>query len=315
MRPIFLVLSILITLFSSCKKAINPYVDKSVIEELIKLKNPDVEHVALIYKNDVYYLENLSKPGKRITNTPNITKRLIKMSHDHKKFAYLEYYSGSIAITDLNGEVTARISQYADIKSFDWSADDKTLYILNGDKIVYYGPDMKLPEITYNGLVSGMSMEVLSASVSIQGDLAYVIHGYNYLVGDKYKMIIKPADKSADVVFEDNSIYPKMQYVAFSNNKRDLVLGYITNSTKPNHINQAYVFTNFKRSGDYDFGSDAGMITPLFNERKSFAVTAYASGAPVTIYPLAIGFNKQAERKIIGETYTSDGDVLYTDWK
>ncbi|KLT64771.1 hypothetical protein [Pedobacter sp. BMA] len=315
MKKILLLSIFLVSLFFSCKKAENPYVSKEEIDALIKLKNPDVEHVALIYKNDVYYLENITKPGKRITNTPGVIKRLIKMSHDHKKFAYLEYYSSTIVITDINGTVTNRLSQYSNIKSFDWSADDQTLYILSGNKMVYFGTDMKLPDFTYNGITAGSTLEVLSASVSMKGDLAYVVHGYHYLYGDKYKMIIKPANKSADVVFEDNSTYPTMRYVAFSSNNQDLVLGYISDSSKPNHINQAYVFINFRRASEYSFGSYNGMVTPLFNESKSFAVTTRTSDNPSSTKPIAIGFNKQKDRNLTGEIYTSENDAVYTDWK
>jgi hypothetical protein len=315
MKAIHLILSILIFfLFSSCDKTENPYVDKQVIEALIKAQNPEVEHVAVIYNKDIYYLSNLAQAGIRVTNTPGNSKTFVKMSHNHKQFAYLDG-SGTIVIVNLQGQVVTTLPQYGDVKSFDWSADDKTLYILNNNEIAYYGPSMNLPEITYNGLISGMSMEVLSASVSMQGDLAYIIHGFSFLTGDKYKMIIKPANKAADIVFEDNSTIPSMRYVAFSSNKQDLVLGYSESTYLPNHLTKIYVFIDLQKDDHYYFGSKYGCFTPLFNESKSFLVAGCSSGSDNIVKLAALGVNKQIEKNIYSNLYTTQNNVLYTDWK
>lgn len=305
---------LIILLFSSCDRAENPYVEKSVIEELLKNAIPEIEHIAVIYHNDIYYLDNITKAGIKVTNDPGSSKRFVKMSHDHKKFAYLDG-GGIIVIVNFEGQIIATLPQYNQVKSFDCSADDKTLYILNDNEIVYYGPSMNLPEITYKGRNMGMSLKVLSASVSMQGDLAYVIHSFNFLTGYTYAMIIKPAKKATEIVYEDNSTKPNMSYVAFSSNNQDLVLGYSDNENRPNHLTQMYVFIDFYRDKRYYFKSNYGYFTPLFDESKSFLVAGWSSGSDNIVKLTAVGVDKYVEKNIYSNLYTTSNNILYTDWK
>ena len=68
------------------------------------------------------------------------------------------------------------LADYTNVKSFDWSLNNETLWLLNNNDIVFYGPELDLPEFSFPNIFNGTSptVEIELLSISSLGDIAYV---------------------------------------------------------------------------------------------------------------------------------------------
>ncbi len=306
-----IVYTAIILLGSGCQKGEYPYISKSEVNNLFAIQNPAVQNVAFIYNNDVYYMADFDKPAQKVTNSIGL-KKFVKMSHDHTKFAFMDG-SNFIEVVDNKGKLITTITQYNQVKIFDWSADDKTLYILNNAQMVYYGPAMSLP-ITYPGIIAGYSTEVLSASVSVGGDFAYIIHAYAYSYGDVYKLVIKPAGSTAVIVYNNNDYPYSMNYVNFSSNKQDLVVGYRDATDVSYNFEKLDFFTELKANPDFSIQSSETYCTPVYKSNINYMVSGYTPNGSNKVTLLASYESDITKNKILTQ-YSSTGNGLYTDWK
>lgn len=307
-----------------CQKGQYPYITANDVRKIDSVVHPAITNVAFIYKNNVYYAADLDKPVTQITKDGAAVK-FVKMSHDHTKFAY-QNAAGKIVVIDNKGTVLTTLTQYSKVKSFDWSADDKTLYILNDATMVYYGPGMNLPAIVTPGIVAGSTIEVLSASVSMQGDFAYVVHGYSFLYGDKYILYIQAKNGKLITYSDPTDSYYVMNYVSFSINEQDLAVGYQVLNSGTTTQQTVRLFTALKAYPDFSYGGTTygGVSTPVYNSKLIYMVAGaavntggnfapsalYLAPTPTTTY---VGANVATDK--ILDQYTVSGGVIYTDWK
>jgi len=325
-RTYYTVIGLIILFSAGCQKGPYPWITKKDVQKIDSAVHPAIKNVAFIYNKDVYYVADMDKPATRIT-TDGSAIGFVKMSHDHSKFAYLNP-ANRIQIVDNKGVIITTLSQYTQVKSFDWSADDQTLYILNGNAMAYYGPSLNLPAISYPGIINGSTKEVLSASVSMKGDFAFVVHGYNFFYGDKYELVIQPANNGAQIVYGVPANHSGlMGYVSFSSNNQDMIVGY----TETEHIgpaSQEYIdyFTDLKSYPDLStsVNTDWG-YTPLYNSTLNYIVTAFADPDDEKsnlIMPAAFYLGPRSDyadaniphSKFLRSYGVSIGS-LYTDWK
>ena len=308
--PITVFLSIFF-LLSACKDPENSWVPKSVIDSLIISQNPVMKHIAVIHKNDVYYLPAVNGSAVRITNTPTLYKRMLSMSHNHKKFAFLN--GSAIVIVDDSGKQLARLTQYSNVKCFDWSANDETLYILSDNTMYYYGPSMNLPPFTISYPYSSYTTDVLWASVSSKGDFAYVFSGLSVTAGYyTTRLVIKPAGGGADVVYQPSGS-DQMVYAAFSSNERDIVVG-IAASTYSKSLEKLLFFSGLKNYPDFHIQSSEFYSTPRYNSKEKFMVCGYGSGRSDTL-KLSSRCVTNFSKSITRNDFFNENDFLYTDWK
>ncbi|HWZ04837.1 MAG TPA: hypothetical protein VNX40_14570, partial [Mucilaginibacter sp.] len=190
-RLIYTLSALLMLAAIGCQKGPYPYITKTQAKQIDSLVHPGITGAAFIYKSNIYYVADFTKPVVQVT-TDGSAARFVKISHDHSKFAYLDF-SNDIVIIDNKGTVITTLTQYTSVRAFDWSADDKTLYILNNSTMAYYGPAMRLPAFAYPGIVAGTSTDILSAAVSIKGDFVYVVHSFDFNNGDTYELVLVPA--------------------------------------------------------------------------------------------------------------------------
>lgn len=319
-KIIYTLLCIVLASITGCQKGPYPYISKEDVKKIDSAVHPAIKNVAFIYKNNIFYAADLNKPVAQIT-TDGSALKLVKMSHDYSKFAYLNA-SNRIVIIDNKGNAITTLSQYAQVKSFDWSPDDKTLYILNGNAMAYYGVNMNLPAFNYPGIKNGSTTEVLSASVSIQGDLAYVVHGYNFIDGDKYELIIQPANGGQLIEYDDveDDVY-RMDYVNFSSNKQDLIVGYRELDDQSGRLETVKIFTDLKAHPDFTYGGST-TSTPIYNSSLNYLVEGFIDDNTSTIAPAALylGTNpvytsENVAKSIILTNYSFSGSNVYTDWK
>jgi hypothetical protein len=267
MKRIYYSLIVIITLLAlGCQKGPYPYISKEDTKKIDSAIHLPIKNAAFIYQNNVYYVPNFDKPVIQITSDGSAAK-LIKMSHDHSKFAYLNSLNSIIIVDDKGNNITT-LTQYTHVKTFDWSPDDKTLYILNGNTMAYYGPSMNLPAFTHPGIPNVFGIEILCAAVSMQGDLAYTVHA-NLIDGDKYELVIVPANNGQVVTYTDptNSTDP-MIYVNFTTGTTDFVLGY----GYPNGgLTNLLFFKDLHNYPSVTYGGSA-TPTPVYNSTLNYMV-------------------------------------------
>ncbi len=327
MRKIYYLIVYISVLFAlSCQKGPYPYITLSQVKKIDSLVHPAIKNAAFIYNGNVYYVADFDQPATQVSKDGTAFK-FVKMSHDHSKFAY-QNNSNIIVIIDNKGNIITTLSQYSQVKSFDWSADDKTLYVLNGSAMVYYGPSLNLPDFSYPGIPNGATMEVLSASVSMKGDFAYVVHGYDFIDGDKYELVISPANNGALVTYSNpEDDVNTMDYVNFSTNAQDLVVGYKETDLNSDSQQKLDAFTGLKSYPDFSYGADgnAGVCTPVYKSNIAYFVGGFidfTNTSTTVTEPAAIflgpgsDFQKAniAHNKILTK-YSVSGSILYTDWK
>jgi len=308
----------IILLAAGCKKGPDPYISKQDAEKLAGLVEPPITNVAFIYKNNIYYATDFTKPVTQITSDGSASK-FVRMSHDHTKFAYLNA-SNVIEIVDNKGALVTTLPQYTQVKSFDWTADDKTLYILNNSAMAYYGTSLNLPDFTGPGGVVGSVVEVLSASVSMQGDFAYVVHTFDFNNGDQYSLVINPANNGKSISYTDPN-QATMNYVCFSTNQQDLAVGYGDPGSISGAESQIDVFTGLNSTPVLSY---SGGCSPVYNSAINFIVGGFAdANNNGLVEPSAIYAGPGQTTTFIGENVThslmltnySFNGVVYTDWK
>ena len=320
-KIIYTLLSVCVVSLFACQKDPYPYITLDDAKKIDSLVHPGIKNVAFIYNGNVYYVDDFTKPVVQITKDGSATS-LVKLSHDHTKFAYLSG-PGNIRIVDNKGVVLTTLSQYSDVKTFDWSADDKTLWILNGNDITFYGPNMKLPGISFESFNKYSNQEILSASVSVNGDLAYVVKAFDFFTGTQYELIIERADNGPAIEYRPDNFNGKPDYVSFSAHNQDMVLGYVDiNTGHPGGAQENLEFftdLNAYPTGHYGAVPSA---TPVYNSKLNYVVAAgqNKSGAnvPAALY-LGTGDTTVSTGANVAQTLFLDkfgfSGVLYIDWK
>lgn len=215
----------MILLSGSCQK--DPYVSKDVIQRMRDSASGanSVENVCFVYNNDVYFFDNFKNAPEKITNTPTNTKTEVRISHNLLKIAYINS-AGNPEIIDRNGNILNTLTQYSGIKQMDWSNSDSTLYMLIGNQFKYFGPPIQHPLLNFGSIPIGTETKILSATLSIDNDLAYVVEYFDTFNGGYLqKLILKKNDGNNNAVIVNNNYYPnQMEYAKFSIHEKDLVV-------------------------------------------------------------------------------------------
>lgn len=292
---------------SSCQKGPYPYITLDQIKQIDSVRHPAVQNVAFIYNSEVYFVADFPGKALRVTNSGG-GKKFVKSSHDHTKFAYLS--SGSvIEIVDRTGKVIATLTNYKDVRNFDWSADDKTLYIVNGENIAFYGPALKVPSVTYEGGY----YDFISAAISDKGDFAYILKKYNFSALDQYEVVIKPANGGTMKIFkDDNNDFP-MAYINFAANSNDMMLGFRELHSGTDDLDKVYLFDGLNAYPTVKIGATSSRYsTPVYNSKVQY---------------LLLGVDNDQDKHQIVATYLKDDvpdnnkvltdydGVQYLDWK
>jgi len=298
-----ILIALLITTLTACQKDVNPYITKAQVDKIDSLRHPALNNIAFIYHNDVYLINDFSAKPVQVTKTGS-PKRFIKMAHDHSKFAYMK--GNQIEIVDIHGNVMHTTETFSDIKGFGWSADDKTLYIINGDSYKFYGPVMQIPAVVF---FSGYN-NLIAASVSDKGDLAYILMKYNFDSVNQYEMVIRPANGAKDIIYRPDELgMPAMSYVSFSNGQ-DLALGF-AGSYLSDNVSNVYLFDNLGPYPSHKLGFNA-ISTPAYHSNVKY---------------LLGGVDDDNKQHLLTATYLDDDvkdnnkilagypGVTYVDWR
>src|SRR6185312_2712490 len=117
MRKIYPLIFALVLLAFGCQKGPYPYITPQEVKKIDSVVHPAIKNVAFIYSGNVYFVTDFTKPVVQITKDGSAAK-LVRMSHDHSKFAYLNA-GKQIVVVDSTGKQVTTLSQYTQVKCFD----------------------------------------------------------------------------------------------------------------------------------------------------------------------------------------------------
>jgi hypothetical protein len=315
-KTILFIVSVFSLLFlDGCQK--DPFVSKEVIQHIKDsiAGTKSVGNICFIYNNDVYFLDEFNNTPQKITNTPLVVKSEVRISHDLQKIAYLNA-AGNPEIIDRNGTIINTLTSYSGILQMDWSNDDATLYMLIADQFYYYGPTISHPLLNFSGIPGGSSPHILSATLSANNDLAYVVDYFDFTYGYLQKLVLKKNDGTGTWVIVDNPYYPyKMKYAKFSTHDKDLVVGYGYSSTISNSRLELYTNMNSYPDQIVEPCTDCEFKSPIYRSDKKCIVSAFKDGSSTsTNFLLSAYFYGDVTRTDRLE-YNSITTNLVVDWK
>jgi len=301
-------IALLLFLFVSCRKDAKHKVNEKTLVS-------KVQNVSYILKNDIFFMDNLDGESTQITFSPEAIKTDIKMSYDYQKFAILNV-DGVIEIIDRAGATIAVLNEYGNVKSFDWSTDSKTLWMLNNNDLVFFGPDMNIPALTFPDLTNGVSatINVDLLDISVQGDLAYVASykwypnstGLNMDTQDySYSFIRKLNDGSENLVHISQN-YPTHNYTNLKFSKKGDYISVVSQNSNVNIFKGVDLEPTFKKSGSYS--------SPIYNSSLNILLYAKLTGDNLPLSKIHLE-NVETNNITIVDKVQSYEQVLYVDWK
>lgn len=124
--------------------------------------------IALVQGGKVVLTDSKLCYFERLHGLGKVSK--IAIDYAHTKLA-CKASDSSIFIVDLKGNRIADIPGTKDVTYFDWHANGETLYLLENNKISFYGPEIPVDvtEFTF----SQETVFVSSVAISPEGDLLY----------------------------------------------------------------------------------------------------------------------------------------------
>jgi len=209
----------------SCEKE-SPFIPKEEAEAIYANLNPDIGNIAVIFKNDIYFIHNFYNPStiEKITDSPGHVKKEIKMSYDHQKFAYLNG-DGKIEIINRQGELIETL-EFTNINSYNWTKTG-VLYVSRNNTIQFYGGsfDCAYPSIPDDPLIPN-SATVRDLSMSENGDIAYILKWE--AASNGYRFVRKPNDGVGTEIVYKKEGYANwhMVDVEYSTHGSKVLLGY-----------------------------------------------------------------------------------------
>lgn len=303
-----------------CEKS--PYVSKDLIQHMrdSAIAAKTISNICFIYNNNIYFLDNLKNVAQKITNTPTNAKKEVRISHDLQKIAYINSV-GNPEIIDRSGSIINTLTSYSNIKQMDWSNDDATLYMLIGSQFFYYGPAISHPLLNFSGIPSGTNPQILSATLSKDNDLAYVVEYFDFTNGYQQKLVLKINDGSNTWKLVDNTSFNfDMKYAKFSAHTKDLVVGYddAVGSTYAK-LTKLELYSNMNNFPDLTIEpcTDCEFKYPIYSSEKKCIVSAFKDGSGSsssttfvlsTYYTSDVTFDNRID-------YNNTSSDLIVDWK
>ena len=308
MKKHYLILLLLIIIIGCKKKC--PFLSKEEIEQLFP-PDANVGNVAIIFNNDIYFFPTsiLTTP-EQITNTSSIVKSMVKVSHHHDRFAYINGTTNTIEIVNRQGGVVDQITSYVNPQQFDWCNNDSTLYILLDNHVYYYGPSI-IPTIPYTP--PSISYFITTMSYSKDNDLAYIEKKWDFTNGTTYDLMIKYNTGGQMVINLINEPTLEMAYVNFDINGKDFVVGYNEVTSPANELRRVELYKNLSNTPFLTLESSERFCSPHYRSDLKYIVSGFKD-VNSNNYKL-FRRNISNGNEISNSTYNSNNNQLYVDWK
>ncbi|HBS88240.1 MAG: hypothetical protein A2W91_04460 [Bacteroidetes bacterium GWF2_38_335] len=307
MKAITIIFALFI-LFSSCKKSESPFLSQAEVDNYLQNLNEGLDYIAYISENDIYYFTDIDNAPIRLTNTPLIEKTNVQISKNGNKIAYLKEDNYPVII-DFSGNVIDELTEFTNITQMDWSEDGSSLYMLIENELFYYGPELNVRDLTFYNVPYFPYNTILSASISKDLDLAYVMRYYDVADYDYHeKLIIKPY--GTDVTLEFFSTHSRMAYVDFSSNYRDFVLAFNNYSDSKEYIRLEF-YSDY--TGISDTEKDYGeWSTPSYRSDLNYVLSGYSDYNYIL---KATDLSEYGSKDISLGSYCFSEDLIYCDWE
>ncbi len=156
---------------------------------------PEIGNAVFIQDNEIYYIEDLRNDVISKVEAPAGEKTDVRVNHAGTKIAYLNT-DGTPIVIDRSGNIMETLSNFTNVKDYNWSADDQTIYMLIGNELKFHGNAMDVPSISLSppGVPSNSMPRIFSLSISSENELMYVINKFDFTFGYGEVLIIKDKD-------------------------------------------------------------------------------------------------------------------------
>ena len=272
---------LIIALFGCESSFINVLSDKEVeqiTQYLEEENNSHIDNIVLIKDNDVYLMRDADKNSLiKLTEDSGNERENVKISYDNQKIIYFEENVGVVFI-DTAGNILDIADDILEFDQMDWLPDNESIYYLNNNKLFAYGSDREFPELTIN--VFGQYKRIISASVSTNGDIAY-IQAYNGTYGTDTRLYVKLNDENQTNFYtQGNPEYPnRLAYVNFSPDGESMILGYqhINYDTYP--VKVEIYEDPIDESPIKTYENSYGLATPCFSKELNYLISGYGTSS------------------------------------
>jgi len=208
-----------------------PYLSE---EEINELRKPAPFNLAMILDNDVYLISgHAGNLPKQLTFDGKI-KTEVKINYGGDKIAYLDE-NGTPFILDVTNERMTPVQVSTPIIQMDW-IDSTTLYMFNGDRIIFEGESIEVPEFTNpSTIVNYNSLDIQSACINKNGEVAYILNNNLDPYGNRLLVIKNFLNET--YLKKDYKDYEYLSKVTFDAEGK--LSTYLSNS-----INEDYLWSN-----------------------------------------------------------------------
>lgn len=287
-----------------------PFLSKEMVEELKQRKAvKPVENIVFINDQDVYFLKDFDSAPVRLTNSPDVSKTMLRISHDQERIVYL-LAGGVPEIINMDGEIIATLHQYQGVKQLDWSSDDQTLYLLTDNFIEFYGSALSIPELEVE-----VTEEVISATITPENGLLYIVECVSGI--NQYSQKLVHAKRNGELEVIHNEITDRMRKVTLSKDKAFFMLAYTENRYK-DAISQVSLFKMGNLSSEFSWEMPTNCYDFVYDDYSKFLVSANKDNINGH-YELIASYTNQEGHEEDQSKYTSGysaGEgLIYLDWK
>lgn len=229
-------------------------------------------HFAFIHENDVYYMAQFGEGVVRLTSTPDDTKREVRISHDGSKIAYIDS-NEIVNVISIDGAfIDSFHNNDQAIVQMDWTPDDAGLYYVKvGNEIGVHGTEYEMPTPYYSLTFreDADTFQIISLSLSSQGTMAYVVNYAEQKNASYFKNFQEVYTVDATGKFNEIEKHAQahdFQYVNYSAESEDLVLGYSLNTIDEYYNVRTDRLASLELYPDMEFygSSETNISTPTY---------------------------------------------------
>lgn len=201
-KPLLILITSVILFFSSCIFTEDPV--EIILERIdTNLATKGIKTIAFAFDNKIHLIYTYGNKNRTITKDSIFVKD-IALSYKGDKIAYRSL-NNSVVVIDTLGVPLSNQPVETGIVSFGWSGDDSTLYLFNGDTLIFYGPSIAIPEISFNSKTTNQDIKHLV--ISRNNDIAYDYISNHSDYGEMYILNVKYSDSTKAVKTYYNLAY------------------------------------------------------------------------------------------------------------
>jgi hypothetical protein len=285
----------------------NPFISEELALQLLnKDKTRTVSYATFIHHQDVYYVRSFDEQPKKITNSPTVEKRHVRISHDHSKIAFLNS-AGTPVIIDTLGNIVDVLEQFDNVKEYNWMPGDEGLYLVIDNGLHFSG---STPDI--GAVALEFQEELLSVIITPDNTVIYLAQRPNGSGGYAQRIERIDADGNGQTIEPQFGEIREMHALRLSHDGKYFTVGYSA-SAFSDELVKIEVFQIGGEFPEMTFEEDE-YLDAVYDANSKYMVMAL--GESSGFFPAAFYTENEVfedDKSIYLVEYS--GDEVYVDWK